>query len=105
MRAPEFTPVNHDDEVINRIQDQVQKALDPLTASPLASAVLVPNVVLKTGDNVVPHTLGRRPNGWSIARLRAAATIFDKLDTQTVDPTKVIVLNASTGCTVDLLFY
>ena len=103
--APQFSPINHDDEAINRVQDHLTKTLDPLVASPLNGAVLVKNVVLKSGVNVVPHNLGRRPNGWSLARLRAALTVFDQLDTQTEDPTKVIRLNASAGGTVDILLF
>lgn len=75
--APDFTPVNHDDEVINRVQDHLTKTLDPLTASPLNGAVLVKNVALKLGANVIPHNLGLRPRGWEVVRNRSTAAPID----------------------------
>lgn len=72
--APKFATINHQDASINRVQDHVAKVLDPLVASPLNGAVLVKNVVLARGETVVPHSLGRRPQGFEVVRTHSPKT-------------------------------
>jgi hypothetical protein len=75
--APKFVDINHDDESINRVQDHLAKTLDPLVASPLNGAVLVKNIALKTGVTLVPHNLGRRPQGFAVVRIHATLAPID----------------------------
>lgn len=75
--------------------------INPVISRPQNNSVIIKSVSLSSGDNVIPHTLNRALQGWRITRIRAAATIYDKQDTNT-NPTANLVLNASAAVVIDL---
>jgi hypothetical protein len=68
-------------------------------------SVILPNIVLKVGDNVIPHSLNRTLTGWQVIRQNAASQFFDKQTTTTYDTSTYLILNSSVACTVSLLVF
>lgn len=101
---PKFKSFNSSNMEINRLQDNVADGFNPVLNSPILDSVIVSNVVLSVGDNVVNHKLGRPPLGWIIIRKRAAGNFYDKQDTNTI-PNRTIVINSDSAVTVDFYFF
>lgn len=89
---------------LEQLQGNVQDALDRLTASPMADALVLERVSLTTGVNKVNHRLGRKLRGWSVARQRSAASIYDAQDACR-SPELLLELVASADVVVDLVVY
>lgn len=53
-----------------------QSSVEELQALPLNQMVVLNNVVLAIGNNVITHGLGRVPTGWIIMDINAASTIY-----------------------------
>lgn len=59
---------------LNRVQENVERALNPLILAPPNDGILIENVKLVPGKNDVPHRLQRRLRGWYASRLRLATS-------------------------------
>ena len=57
-------------------QGRWKSILDPLLAKPLSDLLILPNVVLTAGANVINHRLGRIPQGWVVLDIDAASLIY-----------------------------
>ncbi len=69
--------------------------LNPLLANPTSSNSILKSVSLVTGSNTINHLLGRKLQGWSLTRQRAAASIYDDQDNnQSPELTLVLISNA-----------
>jgi hypothetical protein len=92
------------DRVINQIQTNVSKVVNPLTTVPLNSGFILESIPLTTGANSVNHLLGRALVGWFIVRQRSAATVYDTQDT---NPTPTLTLNlvSSADVSVDIFVF
>jgi hypothetical protein len=86
---------------LSMLQTQWSSAINPVLNNPISNGVLLSNVVLTTGANVINHTLGRKLQGWTMTRIRASATFYDTQDTNTM-PELTLQLNASGNVTVDI---
>lgn len=75
--------------------------LNPLLANPLTNGLLLKNVALASGANVVNHKLQRPLQGWIPVRLRASATLYDTQDTNQT-PTLTLNLVASAAVVADI---
>lgn len=53
-----------------------QSSVEELQALPLNQMVVLNNVVLAIGNNVITHGLGRVPTGWIIMDINAASAIY-----------------------------
>lgn len=53
-----------------------QSSVEELQALPLNQMVVLNNVVLAIGNNVITHGLGRVPTGWIIMDINAASVIY-----------------------------
>lgn len=93
-----------DSKDLSLLQTGWASMLDPLIGLPQNDSIILKNVALLTGDNSVNHKLGRKLIGWVIIRSRAAATFYDKQDTNRT-PALTLTLNASGAVTVDLLVF
>ena len=51
-------------------------ALNPVLANPLTNATILTGIKLSTGVNVINTTIGRQTQGWFIADINAAVTIY-----------------------------
>lgn len=69
-RLPQQLPVD-------QLQSKWAAVLNPVIACPLINGLLLENVALEIGANVVNHRLGRKLTGWIIVRQNAAANIYD----------------------------
>lgn len=78
--------------------------LNPFLSNPTLQNLILKNVSLVTGANVINHKLQRKLQGWSIVRQRSAATLYDNQDTnQTPDLTLVLVSSANVS--IDLVVF
>lgn len=57
-------------------QTRWKSQLDPVLASPLNQGVLLPNLVLVTGVNVINHLLGKTPTGWYLTDIQGAVSVY-----------------------------
>ena len=62
---------------IKRLQDNVSRAIDPLSAVPTLDGVQVGPVALGTSFAPVNHGLGRAYLGWQVIRIDASATVWE----------------------------
>lgn len=86
------------------MQTQWAQQLDPVISNPTIQTVLLKNIALASGANVVNHKLGRALQGWYIVRLRASATVYDTQDSNQT-PNLTLNLTASAPVTVDLVVF
>ena len=50
--------------------------LNPLIANPLNQISILKNINLASGNNQIPHLLGRMQQGWFLTDINAAATVY-----------------------------
>lgn len=101
MPLPIFQTASKD---VSLLQTNWAKELNPLLRLPWNSGLILKSVELATGDNSIDTLLGRPLQGWIIVRSRAAATFYDKQDSNDM-PSKTLVLNSSAVTTVDILVF
>lgn len=89
---------------LSKIQTTWASQINPVLIQPILQGTILPNVVLSSGANVIPHRLGRNLRGWLVIRLRSSATFFDTQDTNQY-PDLNLNLTASAGAVVDLLVF
>lgn len=78
--------------------------LNPIIANPTVNNLILKNVKLISGTNVINHKLGRTLQGWNSVRVRANATIYDQQDNNQT-PQLTLVLVASAPVVVDLVVF
>jgi hypothetical protein len=99
-----YTKLNTQDELQNRIQDNTKKAVASVNSNPIMQGSILSGVSLKSGDNTVDHKLGKKLTGWFIVRIRGAATIYDKQDSN-AQASQTLVLNSSAAVSVDIFVF
>lgn len=89
------------DQPINRMQDNIINALQPLLTSEINYGIIIKDIILDGTNPVsVDHRLGRQPQGWFIVDITAASGIFrEAWDTRT------ITLNASAATTISIYLF
>lgn len=100
MSLPKF---QSDDRIFNQLQTQWSSQIDPVLNNPANQSQIISNVVLSS-SSVINHGLGRKLQGWAIVRKRGNANIFDYQDTN-ARPEKTLLLNSSSGISVDVLVF
>lgn len=58
------------------MQNKWGSILNPIIANPLNNTLLLKDITLVSGTNVINHLLGRPMQGWYITDVNAAATIY-----------------------------
>lgn len=96
--------VQANESSVNRLQDQIIPAVNGLLSAPLAESVLLEDVSLFAGANIVNHGLGRPLRGWIVTRMRGAAMVFDTQDTNRT-PARTLALQASANVSLDLMVF
>lgn len=86
------------------MQTRWASEIDPILKNATTNPLILPNVTLALGDNVVNHRLGRKLQGWYISRIRGPATIYDTQDIN-IMPTLTLQLNASAPVSIDLVVW
>lgn len=84
-----FRKLGASDE-LNKVQDNIEAALGPVLGSAIIDGVLLSNVELQTGLNVVAHKLGREPRGWILVSPQANESIWSSGQTRST-----LLINAS----------
>lgn len=75
--------------------------LNPILKNPTVNNLLLKNIQLSTGVNVINHKLSRKLQGWNPTRIRSAATFYDQQDTNQT-PELTLVLVSSADVIIDL---
>lgn len=76
--------------------------INPFISNPVNNALILKNISLITGSNVVNHKLGRDLQGWSVIRYHNSyAQIYDTQDFNQI-PNLTLNLNSSANVLVDL---
>lgn len=101
---PKFKTFNTQNIELNRLQDNIADGFGPVLTADILDFNIVKSQVLKVGDNVVNHKLGRPPVGWIIIRKRGPGNFYDKQDSN-VTPASNIVINSDSAVTVDIYFF
>lgn len=83
---------------LDLLQSKWKAELDPKLGNVLANGLLISNVSLSIGDNVINHKLGRVQQGWILVDQNAGATIYRSAALN--DST--LTLNSSAGVTISL---
>lgn len=97
-----FKKLDIPDQIMSRLQDNVDSAINQLPSIQPIQGLLLRNISLSSsGANSVSHKLGRRLVGWQVVRQRASAIIWDSQDSNTSDDL-ILVLNCSANVTIDL---
>lgn len=98
-RIRDYKKIKSDDEVLNRVQDQVATSIGQLLRTDILDGRLIKEVSLTAGANTVEHKLDRVLRGWFITKKNAFADVHDAVTSQ---PDKFLVLQASAAVTVNL---
>lgn len=73
MRLPIF---QSDSQPMTLLQTQWSQMINPVISLPQNQGVMLKEVELLTGTNIINHRLGRRPQGWMLTDISAAATVY-----------------------------
>ncbi len=97
-----FKKIEIADQILSRMQDNVDSAISQLSVTEILQGRLVKDVELASATTTkISHKLGRAPLGWIIVRQRASAIIWDTQDTNS-NPNLTLNLNCSANVIVDL---
>lgn len=85
------------------LQNKWASILNPIISNQSIQSIILPNIALTAGLNIVNHKLGKKLTGWRIVRLRAAASIYDTQDTNSRgDLTLQLVSSAPVVCDLEV---
>jgi hypothetical protein len=101
MLFRKFKKLEIPDELVSRVQDNVDTAINGLPSVELIQGQLLSNIKLLSGVNIINHGLQRKLIGWFPTRLRGAAQLYDSQDTN-VNANLTLILNSNIDVTVDL---
>lgn len=93
-----------DDKSLALLQTSWASAIDPVIDNPIAKGIILNDIKLVSGDNVVNHRLGRKLQGWIIIGQTAAAQFYDKQSTNNMT-NLTLVLNSSATVTTQLYVF
>jgi len=97
-----FKKLEIPDELLSRVQDNVDTAINQLPNTQIINGVLLKGISLDSAiTNQISHKLGRNLIGWQIIRIRGNATVWDSQDSNN-RPDVLLALNCSSDVQVDL---
>lgn len=91
-----FSTLRTTDELLNRVQDNISKVINPIASNPLIDGVLLSFSITTTATKY-PHGLGRKPLGWILVAPQADARVW-----QTASDSTTLTLMASAAVTCSL---
>ncbi len=101
MSLPRFDRLQTASVELNRVQDRVGLPLDRLTGIGLLDGVLVEDVEMASGLNILQHGLGREVRGYLLVRSDADVRVYDDA-TASPQPALYHRLQATAAATVSL---
>lgn len=93
--------IKTEDQATNLMQTKWKSQIDPVLINPILSGVMLTNLILKTGVNVINHTLGRKQLGWWLVDKQAAADIYRSADFND----KTLTLTSDANVAISLMVY
>lgn len=90
-----------DSEQFLLMQTRWASVIEPLLSNPIVNGAVLRQVSLVSGANVINHKLGRKLQGWLLARKRGAAEIYDTQDSNNM-PNLTLTLTSDAVVSVDL---
>ena len=100
-----FKTTGFKDKETNKLQQNVENALEPIINSNIIDGVLLKNVCLSAGiANQVRHRLDREPLGWIVVRKREDSRIWDIQDFN-INQKKFLTLTCSHDSNIDLWIF
>lgn len=73
MALPIFTTSNKD---MTLLQTNWATELNPLLKNPVNNGLLLKDIVIASGSNVINHRLGRKMQGWVVVDINSSAQIY-----------------------------
>ncbi len=102
---PVYSNIQTSDQTINRIQNNIKKAFDPVALivenAPLLSYSYLQDIAIDTTDTAIRTGLGRPYKGFFVVRKRANEDIWEST-TSNPAPEAQIILKATALIVVDL---
>lgn len=90
---------------LDMMQNRWATILEPIINNPVNNSVLLKNVPIITGTNVINHKLGRNLQGWMVTRMRSVyAQLYDLQDSNQI-PGLTLVLVSDQDLTIDLVVF
>lgn len=81
----------------------VEEFVQPLIKNPILDGYIIRRIDIGVGELIIPHSLGRRWNGWWVVRQEAGSLVWEA--SHQGDPTKYITLQASALDTIDIYIF
>ncbi len=96
MALPKFYDAN---QPLMLMQSSWKSQLDPVLANPMNDILILKNISLINGVNVINHLLGRLMQGWILIDVNGAATIYRSapLSDKTLTLTSSAIVTVSIG--------
>lgn len=100
-----FTKNQTSDLTLAQVQDNLVNCLNPLFNNPLLDGVLVKNIALVTGSNIINNPIQRAIQGVIFVNKNAFSDF--NLSAQATNPTPIntIIINLSASVTCDLWIF
>lgn len=89
---------------LSLMQTNWASKINPIISNPISNGILLKEQSLTTGSNTINHKLGRKLQGWFIVRQRAAASVYDTQDSNSL-PNLTLTLTSSVNVIVDLYVF
>jgi hypothetical protein len=81
---------------LSLMQTKWKAILDPLLAIPANQSLILSQISLINGTNVINHTLGRKLIGWNVIGINGIASIYDnQANNQSPKLTLILISNAA----------
>lgn len=91
------------DQPFSLMQTNWASQLNPLLSNPINKGIILPNVALVSGDNIINHKLGRNIQGWMVTDMTIGfAQIYRKVN---ANPLLSMTLNSNATTTINLLVF
>jgi hypothetical protein len=89
---------------LTAVQTRWAAQLNPLLSQPLSQALLLSDLTVVSGANVINHKLGRKLQGYIVVGCNAAVTFHDSQASNSM-PQLTLNLVASGAATINLLVF
>lgn len=85
-----------------QLQTNWAKFLNPIIGNTVVNGIVLKDLSLSTGDNVISHLLQRNIQGYFVVDQNAAAQFYRKASSQ---PTLTLILNSSANVVISLYVF
>lgn len=92
------------DKDLMLLQTKWASQINPVLNNPTTNPIVLKDVALINGVNIINHKLGAKLQGWKIVRQRAAASIYDMQD-ENSQPQLTLILISDAPVSIDLEVY